>query len=34
VSRVTKRVADDALTYVEQRLSHADEQARTKPEGV
>ncbi len=34
VSRVTKQVADDALTYVEQRLSHADEQALTMPEGV
>jgi hypothetical protein len=34
VSRVTKHVADEALTYVEQRLSQADEQARPEPEGV
>jgi len=34
VSRVTKQVADDALTYVEQRLSHADESTRTPPEAV
>lgn len=31
---MTKQVADDALTYVEQRLSHADEHALTTPEGV
>lgn len=34
VSRVTKQVAADALTYVEQRLSQADEHAATTPEGV
>lgn len=34
VSRVTKQIADDALSYVEQRLSHADEQALTTSEGV
>lgn len=34
VSRVTKQVADDALTYVEQRLSQAGESTFTAPEAV
>lgn len=34
VSRVTKQVADEALTYVEQRLSRADDPACSKPDGV
>jgi hypothetical protein len=34
VSRVTKQVAGDAQAYVEQRLSQAEEQASTTPEGV
>jgi len=33
-SRVTKQVADDAVTYVERRLSRAEEQALATSEGV